>query len=249
MGNWFNFAVNARHGGMRNFAAQEIKSRKGRGSDHQDMLEKFLNVQKEYPKEMNDTNVLSMTTSNINAGSDTTAISIRSIIYYLLKNPEYMQKLVDEIDTRQKEGKITEPISLEQTKGMPYLQACMYEGLRCHPAVGMSLPRVTPAGGIEIDGRYIPEGTVVGVNPWVVHRDKSVFGEDAESFRPDRWLNTDTSEMGTYLALLTTSCRTANKLFPERFFFAFGSGARLCLGKSMLSCLDEDGADSDCICF
>ena len=40
---------------------------------------------------------------------------------------------------------------------MPYLQACMYEALRCHPAVGMSLPRVTPSGGIEIDNRIIPE--------------------------------------------------------------------------------------------
>lgn len=60
-----------------------------------------------------------------------------------------------------KEAKLTEPITLEQAKHMPYLQACLYEGLRLHPAVGMSLPRVTPPGGVEIDGRFIPEG--VGV--------------------------------------------------------------------------------------
>lgn len=214
MGNWFNFALNMRHGRLRDFAAKEIEVRKGRGSDHQDMLEKLLAVQKERPKEMNDTSVLSMATSNVSAGSDTTAISTRSIIYYLLKNPEYKRKLVDEIDSRKREGKISDPITLEQTKGLPYLQACMWEGLRCHPAVGMSLPRVTPAGGIEIDNHYIPEGTVVGANPWVVHRDKSIFGDDVEKFRPERWLNTDTSDM-------------------ERFFFAFGSGARICLGRNL----------------
>lgn len=80
------------------------------------------------------------------------------IIYYLLKNPECRRKLVDEIDTQRKYGKLIEPITLEQTKEMPYLQACLHEALRCHPAVGMSLPRVTPPGGIETDGRYIPEG-------------------------------------------------------------------------------------------
>ncbi|MCJ1441653.1 MAG: hypothetical protein MMC23_002143 [Stictis urceolatum] len=62
------------------------------------------------------------------------------------------------------------------------------EGLRCHPAVGMSLPRVTPQGGIE---------TVVGVNLWVVHRDEAVFGSDTDVFWPDRWIGTDTSDMGS----------------------------------------------------
>jgi len=38
--------------------------------------------------------------------------------------------------------------------------------------------------------------TVIGVNPWVVHRGTAVFGEDAESFNPERWLG-DTGKMGT----------------------------------------------------
>lgn len=156
-----HLGITARHRRIRDFASQEIENRKRIGSDHQDILAKLLEVQKQRPDEMNDANVLSMVTSNISAGSDTTAISTRSVIYHLLKSPKCKRKLVEEIDAQMKEAKLTEPITLEQAKHMPYLQACLYEGLRLHPAVGMSLPRVTPPGGVEIDGRFIPEG--VGV--------------------------------------------------------------------------------------
>lgn len=41
---------------------------------------------------------------------------------------------------------------------MPYLQACIKEGLRMHPATGLPLARVVPNGGTTICGRYFPEG-------------------------------------------------------------------------------------------
>ena len=110
---------------------------------------------------MSDDNVLSMSTTNILAGSDTTAISTRAFSYYLLKNPVCKKRLVAEIDEHKEKGRLVEPITLEQTKNMPYLQACIYEALRCHPAVGMSLPRVTPSGGIDIDGSHIPQGVSI----------------------------------------------------------------------------------------
>ena len=153
-----HLGVTARHARLRDFASREIENRKKIGSDHQDILAKLFEVQKQRPDEMNDVNVLSMATSNIAAGSDTTAISTRSVIYHLLKNPDCKKKLVEEIDMHMKDVGPMELIALEQTKRMPYLQACLYEGLRLHPAVGMSLPRVTPSGGIEIDGCFIPEG-------------------------------------------------------------------------------------------
>jgi len=146
---------------------------------------------------------------NIFAGSDTTAISTRSIIYYLLKNPQCKQKLVEEIDTLRRQGQLSDPVTLSEADKMPYLQAVMYEALRMHPAVGMSLPRTTPQGGATVAGRYIPAGTVVGANPWVVHRNKEIYGDDVESFRPERWMTEKNGDM-------------------HRFFFAFGSGARMC---------------------
>ena len=152
-----HLGINIRHGRMRDFAVREIQNRKERGSDHQDILARLFEVQKEKP-ELDDLAVTSMATSNIFAGSDTTAVSIRAILYYLLKCPEYKMRLVEEIDERRKQGKLSDVAKLEEAKEMPYLQAVMYEALRMHPAVGMSLPRVTPHGGIEIDGHFIPEG-------------------------------------------------------------------------------------------
>ena len=153
-----HLGVTARNGRIRDFASREIKDRELLGSDHQDILAKLLEVQKQHPDEMNDADVLSMATTNITAGSDTTAISASSVIYHLLKNPECKRKLVKEIDVEANKVGTTKPITFEQTTRMPYLQACLYEGLRLHPAVGMSLPRVTPLGGVEVDGRFIPEG-------------------------------------------------------------------------------------------
>ena len=151
-------AIGARHGSLRDFAAQQIENRKIRGNDHPDILEKLIEVQKEKPKEMNHTAILSMVTSNVFAGSDTTAISIGAILYYLSKFPTYTQKLLAEIEAVETCSKIDTCITFEVTQQMPYLQACIYEALRCYSAVGMTLPRVTPARGIELDGRFLPEG-------------------------------------------------------------------------------------------
>ncbi|KAJ5121320.1 cytochrome P450 family protein [Penicillium bovifimosum] len=209
-----HLAITARHGKLRQIAAGEVTSRKGINGEQHDILAKLYDVQTKKEQQMSDDDILSMAASNVFAGSDTTAISLRSIIYYLLKNPRCLSKLMDEIDDRQKQGKLSDPVKLDEADEMPYLQACMYEALRLHPAVGMSLPRVVPKEGIVINGCFLPGGTTVGVNPWVVHRDQSVFGEDVETFRPERWLVGDNGNM-------------------KRFFFAFGGGARVCIGKNI----------------
>jgi cytochrome P450 len=60
--------------------------------------------------------------------------------------------------------------------------------LRIHGNLGLINERVTPPEGARIDGYHIPGGTIVGVNPWVIHRNTEIFGEDVETFRPERWL-------------------------------------------------------------
>lgn len=65
----------------------------------------------------------------------------------------------------------------------------MKEAMRLHPGVQFPLERVLPAGGDELCGVHLPGGTLVGVNAAVIHRDKSIFGDDADEFRPERWLS------------------------------------------------------------
>jgi len=149
-------SLNNRHGSLRTKAVKEISARKGRGSERKDILSKLFTAQEKNPA-LDDTAVASMASSNIFAGSDTTAISTRAIIYYLLKNPEYKAKLIEEIDDWRRRGDLSDPVKLREADKMPYLQAVMYEALRCHPAVGMSLPRVVPDGGVVIAGKFLPK--------------------------------------------------------------------------------------------
>ena len=132
-----HLGIAARHGSLRQFAVKEIAARQDRGGDQKDILSKLRATQKEKPLEMDENAVASMATSNIFAGSDTTAISTRAIIYYLLKNPECKRKLIDEIDSWRAEGKLGDPVKLTEADKMPYLQAVMYEALRMvkdHPS-------------------------------------------------------------------------------------------------------------------
>lgn len=207
--------ITARHGTLREFALREVTARQERGSERNDILSKLLATHKEKPHELDDNAVTSMATSNIFAGSDTTAISTRAIIYYLLKNPEAKKKLVQEIDERREQDKLSDPVTLAEADSMPYLQAVMYEALRLHPAVGMSLPRTVPKDGAQVAGKFLPGDSVIGANPWVIHRNREVYGDNVDAFRPERWLE------------------EKNNGDMHRFFFAFGSGSRVCLGKNV----------------
>lgn len=65
------------------------------------------------------------------------------------------------------------------------------ECLRLYTSNCPPLERIVPSPGIEANGYYIPEGTVVSVAHHVTHIDPEVFGEDAGLFRPERWLEGD----------------------------------------------------------
>ncbi|KAL4779050.1 cytochrome P450 [Aspergillus varians] len=207
--------ITNRHGLLRQIAAREVEQRKSSQGSHADILEKLIEVHRRNPDQFDTAAVLSMASSNIFAGSDTTAISIGAILYYLCRYPQYKAKLMEEISAEAEAGRIGRTNVPYKVAGkMPYLQACIHEGLRCHPAVGMSLPRVTPPQGITVNGKHIPGGIIVGTNPWVIHRNKEIFGADADVFCPDRWLESDVNR-------------------KNRFFFAFGAGSRTCIGKSL----------------
>jgi cytochrome P450 len=91
---------------------------------------------------------------NILAGSDTTGVTLSAILYYLIRNPHSMRKLQQELDEAAQSGKLSQPGTFSEASKLPYLQAVIKEGLRIHPAVGMQMPRVIPAGGKELAGHF-----------------------------------------------------------------------------------------------
>lgn len=132
--------------------------------------------------------LLVWTSSNITAGSDTTAILLRTIFYNLLRHPETLEKLLDELVEAATRGELDELASWKQTRDLPYLDSCIKEAGRLHPPFGLPLERVVPPEGAAICGQWIPGGTIVGMSGWVVHRNQEVFGEDCDDWRPERWL-------------------------------------------------------------
>lgn len=148
--------LTARNGSLRDFAVHQVQSRVLRGSDHRDMLGRFVEINRAQPEAFDESALISMTASNIAAGSDTTAISLRTMIYYLLKNPKCMNKLVTEINDATEGIPLDSVVTYDQANKMPYLQAVMNEAMRIHSIVGHSLQRVVPKEGIQVGEFYIP---------------------------------------------------------------------------------------------
>lgn len=78
-----------------------------------------------------------------------------------------MTKLVKEVDDMEAKGEFSEYVSWKNSQAMPYLDAVIKEAVRMHPAVGQLLERHVPKGGITLGDVFLPEGTIVGMNPWV----------------------------------------------------------------------------------
>ncbi len=124
------------------------------------------------------------------AGSDSTASTMQSFFWHILDAKPVYQSVVRELEQAVKAGVIpaTGNLSWNESQNLPYLQACLKEAMRVRPAVGLNITRLVPPEGAELDGHFFPGGTTIAANGWVLHRDKDVFGQDADDFRPERWL-------------------------------------------------------------
>ena len=186
-----------------------------------DLLSMFLKAKDERPDFFHEGRVLTMAVSMAFAGSDTSAISLSAVFYYLLKNPRCYQTLMEEIEIAIQNGTLedrpTGLVTWAESQKLPYLDACVKEAFRLHPAAGLPLERVVPPQGAQICGESIPGGTIVGCSAWVIHRRQEVFGEDVDVYRPERWLEASKER----------------RKEMEGCMFQFGMGARTCIGKNI----------------
>ncbi|CAJ2511150.1 Uu.00g067750.m01.CDS01 [Anthostomella pinea] len=144
-------------------AAQEKKD--GGGSEHADLLQLPRGQQGEPADAGHD---------GRDAG-DTTAASVTSALYFLLKNSDAMYKLEQELAGAK----------------LPEIPSFAAESMRVFSSATWPMERLVPDGGVTIAGMFFPAGTSVGCFPSAIHRNTKLYGEDAGVFRPERWLTPD----------------------------------------------------------
>ena len=142
------------------------------------------------------------------AGSDTTYTVLEWAMTELLRHPQVMRQLQNEVrGIAQDKLLITE----DDLDKMQYLKAVIKETLRVHPPVPLLLPRESTRD-TKIMGYDIAAGTQVLTNVWAIGRDPTLWDE-AEEFRPERFLNSSIDFRGQDFELIP-----------------FGAGRRGCPG-------------------
>ncbi|KAM3420686.1 hypothetical protein BST61_g3940 [Cercospora zeina] len=196
-----------------NYSKQRVDRRLAQRPERTDLWTKFI----EKPGREGDGLSMGEHYSNASvfmlAGTETTATALSGTTFYLLRNPTYMNRLVQEIRSAHNSR---DDITMESVQHLRYLQAVLQEGLRMYPPVPIALPRVTPKGGAILEGTFVPEDTIVGVPQQALHRSSALF-HNAHEFRPERWLGED--------PVYKDDC--LNSIEP------FSTGPRNCLGKNL----------------
>lgn len=153
------------------------------------------------------------------AGRDTTASLLTNVWWILSKRPDIWTKLQAEVATLQG----AKP-DLAQLKDLKYVRALVNESLRLHPVVPGNAREALedtklPLGGGP-DGKsplFVPAGQIVAWPSYTMHRRPEFYGEDAQEFKPERWLDDPvTGKKG---------------LRPGWEYLPFNGGARICLGQ------------------
>jgi cytochrome P450 len=101
-----------------------------------------------------------------------------------MRTPRAYEKLCTEIRTA---CPTIEDMTLSKLQGLPYMNACLEEGMRIFPSIPTGLVRTVPKGGDSVAGEWIPGGTTVSVHAWSATHCATNWS-NPESFIPERWL-------------------------------------------------------------
>ncbi|KAI9594734.1 cytochrome P450 [Syncephalis fuscata] len=147
-------------------------------------------------------------------GSDTTALTTTWALHLLHDHPKVLHKLLEEVKDICLDR--THNIQHDEIKNLPYLNATLYEVMRMRPVAPGSV-KISPPGGIDLCGVHIPEGYDIGISICFIQFSTKVYGEDADKFRPERWIEADSEQL---------------KLMRQSFM-TFSIGSRSCIGQNL----------------
>ncbi|CAN0902703.1 (S)-N-methylcoclaurine 3'-hydroxylase isozyme 1 (Fragment) [Linum grandiflorum] len=187
----------------------DVKQRRDilrQGDDHgEDFLDIFLK------NELDDDQLDWLIMEFFVAGTETSTATIEWAMTELVKNKGAMDKLRDELKTAfsNDEKSILKEDDVYQ---LPYLAAVVKETFRLHPPIPLLGPRWSPET-LQVMNYTIPKGARLAVNTWAMGRDRSIWGDDAASFKPERFVDSNVDIRGQGFELLP-----------------FGAGRRMCPG-------------------
>ncbi|KAK6121725.1 hypothetical protein DH2020_044535 [Rehmannia glutinosa] len=184
----------------------------------EDILSRFL-MESEKDEEMTDKYLRDIILSFLIAGKDSSANTLAWFFYMLCKHPLIQEKVLLEVKLA---TEVTDQLSVDEfvhrlteatLDRMQYLHAALTETLRLYPAVPVD-GKNSNEDDVLPDGHKIKKGDGISYMPYAMGRMTYIWGEDAEEFRPRRWL-----ENGVF---------QGESPFK---FTAFQAGPRICLGK------------------
>ncbi|KAG2547696.1 cytochrome P450 94C1-like [Panicum virgatum] len=163
------------------------------------------------------------------AGRDTTSSALTWFFWLVSGRPDVEDKIVREVRALRSSSihgggggggtgtaTTTATFSLDELREMHYIHAAITESMRLYPPVGMGM-HCSKRDDRLPDGTFVGKGWVVNHSMYAMARLESLWGEDCEEFRPERWLRED----GTF-----------QPESPAKYP-VFHVGPRMCLGKEM----------------
>ncbi len=169
-------------------------------------------VDKQTGEGLDDTNIRYQIITFLIAGHETTSGLLSFALYFLLHHPEVLTKAYEEVDRVLGPDPSVAP-TFAQVNRLKYVAQILKEALRLWPTA--PLFSVYPyAGEAVLGGKYrVTKEQDIAVLIPMLHRDKSIWGEDADEFNPD------------HFTVEAEQARPANAYKP------FGNGQRACIGR------------------
>ncbi|KAK4153663.1 putative sterigmatocystin biosynthesis P450 monooxygenase stcS [Chaetomidium leptoderma] len=178
------------------------------------------------------------------AGHDTTGILIAWLFYELSRSPRVLKALRDELDEilgpdadpAAIRAKLLAPSGEELIHRMSYTTAVIKEVLRLYPPAGTA--RMTaPGTGFTVrtpDGQsFCLDGAIIYNCATIIQRDRTVFGDTADDFVPERWLGDKAGIMSAGAQEDTEQRNDAGRKFPPGAWRPFERGPRNCIGQDL----------------
>ncbi|CAB3404524.1 unnamed protein product [Caenorhabditis bovis] len=184
---------------------------------HNDFIDTYLDYRADFKTEetgltnkldrkLNTDEIIAMSALFLVAGFDTISFTATLVSYCLATHPEAQKKALEEIDREC----VSADLTYEQLSNLHYLDFVIRETLRLYPTAASGPSRkcmkATVIGGIPIE-----EGVEVIADSMSLHYDKTIWGDDADEFKPERW-------------------EKEESFMTNPSYVPFGIGKRICIG-------------------